>query len=296
MVVDLSDLSLCSDSTSVLASVTTITVVHAFDGEGAMTIQPGVETFVEPGRSVQSGQDEKVWQLPVRLCHWIIVLSFVFLTLSGSMILFEKYMVVGGQNKIMLKTVHVYAGYILGAALIARIIWGFVGNPAARWRHILPMNRKYFTELRLYVAAIRSGQRRVYVGHNPLGRAMVTVLMLLLIAQVITGLIVGGADVFAWPLGDLFRNWIAATGVDPLSLVPGDRKGVDPARYAEMRAFRLPYRLTHEYIFYALGILVLLHIAGVVWTEIRERVPLVSAMITGRKQLPQPLPQPPADS
>ena len=237
---------------------------------------------------VRSVQDESVWQLPVRCCHWIIVLAFLFLSLTGTMILFEKYMAVGGQNKIMLKTVHVYAGYLLGTALLVRIIWGFVGNPASRWTRILPVNRQFFIELRSYISAIRTAQPRVYAGHNPLGRLMVTALMLLLVAQVITGLFIGGADVYAWPLGDMFRQWVAEAGVDPSSLVPGDRKGVNTARYNEMRAIRAPIRLTHEYIFYALASLVVLHIAGVIWTEVRERVPLVSAMISGRKQFPQP--------
>lgn len=188
----------------------------------------------------------------------------------------------------MLKTVHTYAGYTLGVALIVRIIWGFVGSKTSRWINILPVTGTYWRDLGVYLKSLGGGSgERHYVGHNPLGRLMVTAVFALLIAQVATGIIVGGADVFAWPFGDYFRNWIAASGVDPASLLPANQKGVDPAKYKAMREFRAPFRLSHEYIFYIFLALIPLHILGVIWAEMRDRVAIVSSMITGRKGLPQ---------
>ncbi len=53
-----------------------------------------------------------------------------------------------------------------------------------------------------------------------------------------------------------------------------------------MRAFRGPFIEVHEIVFYVLAALVVLHLAAVVVTELREGGTIVSAMFTGRKILP----------
>lgn len=236
--------------------------------------------------TVQILVEHRAWDLTVRLAHWTLVLSFAYLAITGTMILNDKYMAISGTNKIMMKSVHVYGGYVLGASLLALIAWGFVGGLHSRWSRILPLTRAYWSELLVFLRSILDGRTIYYIGLNPLGRMMVTLLVALLLAQTSTGLVIGGADVFAWPFGGYFREWIAATGVDPTSLVPGSQSGVDEARYKAMRAFRSPFRIVHEWTFYALAVLVPLHIGGVVWTEMRDRVAIVSGMITGRKVLP----------
>jgi len=50
-----------------------------------------------------------------------------------------------------------------------------------------------------------------------------------------------------------------------------------------MRAFRSPYIAIHEYNFFVLCFIVLVHIAAVVITETREQGAIISAMFTGRK-------------
>ncbi len=90
------------------------------------------------------------------------------------------------------------------------------------------------------------------------------------------------------PLGDAIRDWVAASGVDPATLVAGTKTGVSEAAWAEKRAFRYPFYITHESVFYVLALLVVIHIVGVVRGETTGHTPLVSAMITGRKRLPGP--------
>ena len=50
-----------------------------------------------------------------------------------------------------------------------------------------------------------------------------------------------------------------------------------------MREFRQPFITTHVYVFYILVVAILLHIAGVVVTELKEKSGLVSALFTGQK-------------
>jgi len=58
---------------------------------------------------------------------------------------------------------------------------------------------------------------------------------------------------------------------------------MDQTAYAAMRSFRGPFVRTHEFTFYLLVAIVILHVAAVVVTELREGDTLVSAMLAGRK-------------
>ena len=58
----------------------------------------------------------KVWDLFVRIGHWTIVAGFAIAYLSED-----------------LPSLHVWAGSIVGAAVLIRIIWGFVGPRRARF-------------------------------------------------------------------------------------------------------------------------------------------------------------------
>lgn len=78
-------------------------------------------------------------------------------------------------------------------------------------------------------------------------------------------------------------SWIAAPGVDPSTVAPYNKAGVDPTAWEAMRSFRSPFVTVHYWTFYALLFLIAIHIVGVVVTELREGGGIVSAMFTGRK-------------
>ena len=61
------------------------------------------------------------------------------------------------------------------------------------------------------------------------------------------------------------------------------QEGIDAESYKDMRAFRKPVVTIHYYSFYLLLFAVMLHLMGVVLSELRERNGLVSAMLTGEK-------------
>ena len=62
---------------------------------------------------------------------------------------------------------------------------------------------------------------------------------------------------------------------------------VDEAAYKEMRAIRKPFITAHVYSFYGLLFLIPLYILGGIIAERREKIALVSAIITGYKYLPK---------
>jgi len=67
-----------------------------------------------------------VWDRPVRIFHWLNVLCVLGLIAIGVTILNAKELGISTDGKILLKTWHVYFGYVFVINLIIRIIWGFI--------------------------------------------------------------------------------------------------------------------------------------------------------------------------
>jgi cytochrome b len=233
------------------------------------------------------------WDAPTRWFHWINVLAVLGLIGTGLGVLNDDALGLSAGGKILLKSIHVLFGYVMGANLLWRFIWAFYGNHYARWRAFLPGGPGYFASLRNYAASFLSGEPQQFVGHNPLARIGVTLLLLLLFVQLATGLVIAGTDLFWPPFGHWFAQWVAAPGVDPALVQPGAMDMIDKASYETMRALRGPIVEVHEVTFYALAILIALHLAAVVFTELYEGGGITSAMFTGRKILTRKPPDAP---
>ena len=233
--------------------------------------------------SLRSLQSYRVWDLPTRCFHWINFACVVGLAAIGIALLYEKELGVTDGGKILLKTTHVWIGYVFAVNLAWRIVWAFLGNRYARWSAIYPFHPGYGAAFKSYVRELWRGDVHPYLGHNPLARAMVSLLLLLLVLQAGSGLILAGTDIYYPPFGRWIAGWIAAPGIDPSTIVPYDKTGVDPASWEAMRAFRSPILSFHFWNFCALLVAIVIHIAGVIVTELREGGAIVSAMFTGRK-------------
>lgn len=224
-----------------------------------------------------------VWDKPTRWFHWINVLSVLGLIGIGLVILNGKALGISKDGAILLKETHVLVGYVFVINLVIRLIWGFFGNRYTRWGGILPGGSGYFAAVRDYIASFFGNAPKRYLGHNPVGRISIAIMLVLLILQGVTGLVLAGTDIFYPPFGSWIAGWIAAEGVDPGSLVPYAQEMYDEQAYQDMRAFRKPFILTHVYAFYLLVVAIVVHVAAVIITEVREGGSLVSALFTGRK-------------
>ncbi|MDT8427227.1 MAG: cytochrome b/b6 domain-containing protein [Pseudomonadales bacterium] len=233
----------------------------------------------------------KVWDLPVRLFHWLNVLCVLGLIVVGTFILQANNLGVSAEGKVTLKIIHAWIGYVFTFNLLWRLVHAFTGNRYARWSAIVPGGKAYVSRLREYTKGLLLGNAPAYKGHNPLGRIMVTIMYALLITQMTTGLVLAGTDLYFPPFGHEFAEWVTAAGEDHSllqGLQPGVKEGLNPEAYAAMRRFRAPFIEIHEIVYYLLLGAIFLHIAAVVITEIKEKQGLVSAMLTGEKILDKP--------
>lgn len=123
-------------------------------------------------------KDVVVWDLYIRVNHWLMVILFSGLILTGKAE--EDYV-----------QWHFYMGYLLSALLLVRLLYGLFGSKAARFISFL----KGPVTLYRYTRGLFTGTSSHYLGHNPLGALMVVALLLLSLLQVGSGF-VSSDDVF----------------------------------------------------------------------------------------------------
>ena len=120
-----------------------------------------------------------VWDLPVRLVHWLLVVLIAFSWWSAEYHHTQW---------------HLWSGYLVLFLLLFRILWGFVGSSTARFTRFVRGPRNLFTYL-------RQPQGWTGIGHTPLGALSVLALLGLVAAQVGLGLILVDEDgVWSGPL------------------------------------------------------------------------------------------------
>jgi cytochrome b len=112
-----------------------------------------------------------VWDLPVRLFHWLLVISIA---------------VSWATAESGLMRVHFLCGYTILTLLLFRLGWGIVGSYPARFATFVRGPRAALEHLR----ELRLPPDRVppILGHNPLGGWMVVTLLLVLLVQAGSGL------------------------------------------------------------------------------------------------------------
>jgi Ni/Fe-hydrogenase 1 B-type cytochrome subunit len=223
----------------------------------------------------------RAWDAPTRWFHWINAILVLVLLVLGVAMLTGRWFGVGDEGRHQLQSIHMAVGAALTLNLLWRCYWAFRGSRSAQWRAILPGSPGYWKDLRAYLSAFVAGHPRYYVGHNPLARLGVTVLFVLLAAQIVSGLVLAGVDQFAPPPGQPLPG---ATSPFP-TLIPQLPWAIAWSA-EEAEALRAPVRAVHLYGFYLLVIAVIQHVVAVITTELWEGGDLVSAMLTGWKSLP----------
>ena len=126
-------------------------------------------------------QTVNVWDLPTRLFHWTLVLTFTSAYLTA---------------EFHFGFLHTFVGYFLCLLLVVRIFWGFAGNQYALFKSFIFSRRETLSYLR---GMLRNNPQH-YLGHNPAGALMVFGVLVLLALIILTGLFTLAAIDFEGPL------------------------------------------------------------------------------------------------
>jgi cytochrome b len=123
---------------------------------------------------------QPVWDLPVRLVHWLL----------ATLIPFSWWSVKNHHTDW-----HIWSGIAILTLLIFRLQWGFVGSSTARWAN-------FVRGPRAVVGYLRGRWRGI--GHTPLGALSVVAMFLAVAVQVGLGLIAEDEDgLYSGPLAHL---------------------------------------------------------------------------------------------
>nr|CAA6816340.1 MAG: Cytochrome B [uncultured Thiotrichaceae bacterium] len=139
----------------------------------------------------------KIWDLPTRIFHWVLVAGIAFMWFSAEI-----------SDSLMDR--HVQVGEFLLALILFRIIWGFVGSESSRFGVFLKSPGNAIQ----YAKTIFSRKPSWHAGHNPLGGWMVVALLLTVLGQASSGLftsddIMTEGPLYAWASSDL-SDWMSS--------------------------------------------------------------------------------------
>lgn len=146
---------------------------------------------------------------------------------------------------------HFYLGYSVLGLLAFRILWGIVGPQPVRWKSLFPGPRDIVS----YLSKISLREPSGTPGHNPVGSLSVLALIFALLGQGVTGLFIESDDFFeSGPL----VGYVSEAVVNRMTWL-------------------------HHQFAKVLLVLVVLHLAAIVFYWIWKRENLVKPMITGWK-------------
>ncbi|MCK9395198.1 MAG: cytochrome b/b6 domain-containing protein [Methylobacter sp.] len=115
-----------------------------------------------------------VWDIPTRVFHWSLALSFTGAYVTGES---ERWALV-----------HVTCGYTLLGLIVFRLVWGVAGTRYARFSEFVSGPSSVIR----YISGLIQGTPTRYVGHNPAGALAILALLLLGLVSAVSGWMVYG--------------------------------------------------------------------------------------------------------
>jgi Ni/Fe-hydrogenase 1 B-type cytochrome subunit len=222
--------------------------------EGA-TAPLGAQTARRPDERVRL----YVWQVPVRVTHWLTAGCIVVLSVTGGYIADPFLIPPGGSVMTTVRMAHMLTAFAFLVSGLIRTYWLLAGNRFSRWSAFIPTSRYQATELfrqGAFYAFIRKEIPKV-LGHNQLAATAYLVLFALLLVETVTGFaldgLIGsepGASAFAW-----LRELLGTQNV----------------------------RVIHHLAMWAILAIALFHVYSCILVDHIEKNGLVSSMVSGYK-------------
>lgn len=147
-----------------------------------------------------------VWELPVRVFHWINALAIVLLCATGYLIGAPMRMFYAAEAYQQywfgtVRCIHFVAAFVFVFNLLFRVYWSLVGNRYSRWRSYLPLTRP---QRREFVEILRADVLQtklhgpVSTGHNAVAALVYLGLLVVAVVQIVTGFALYSSMSRAW--------------------------------------------------------------------------------------------------
>ncbi len=210
-----------------------------------------------------------VWEMPVRIQHWLHVVSIVALASTGiyigsPFVGLSIGATIGTDVTNWIRFIHFIAAWIFGLGFLVRFYWFFVGNRYARWRMWLPASRRRLGELvemvKYYLFLRRD--RPAYLGVNPISGLTYLALGVLIVLQGITGVALY-AEPFTSGFWKVTFGWI-------LTLFGNQT-----------------VRLIHHALMYLFGAFLIIHLYMAALADVEEGNAPITSIVSGWKFEPK---------
>lgn len=133
-------------------------------------------------KSASGGDQLRVWDLPVRVMHWLLVASIAVCWWTGM------------HNQL---DYHLYSGYVALWIVLMRLYWGVVGSSTARFVNFVRGPEAVLD----YARSLHRRDTPHTHGHNALGAISVLAMLGLVLAVVVLGLFAVDVDgLYSGPL------------------------------------------------------------------------------------------------
>lgn len=204
-----------------------------------------------------------VWELPVRLVHWLLFLSII--TLAGTGYYIGNPFASAPLLMATVRAVHLYASIVFTLCVLVRVYWAFAGNRYARWSDLIPASRErlrsLWTSVKFYSFLGREPDE--YVGHNGLAGLTYAFIFGVYFVMIATGLALYTVDA---PVGSPMRAF----------------------------AFLIPFfgglqmaHLIHHIGMWLILVFVVAHLYFVVLSSTVEHVGIFDSILSGFKYMPR---------
>jgi len=214
------------------------------------------------------GERVYVWELPIRLSHWVLFFAILILSATGFYI-GHPFIDVPGEAKDhfvmgMARAIHLYTAIVFSLATLARIYWFFAGNKYVRLGEYIPLSarrwRSLWTTLAYYSFLRRDPE--IYVGHNAIAAGSYLGIYLIYLLMIATGLALYTVIASAGSPFQIFGFLVPVFG------------GLQVAR------------LIHHIGMWIIVLFVVMHIYFVVLASIVEHIGTFDSIISGYKFVP----------
>lgn len=210
-----------------------------------------------------------VFQVPVRIWHWVHALSIMVLAVTGYFIAHPMTSLSGEASDHFLmgnfRLVHFIAAFVFAVGLFVRFYWAIVGNKYSRELLIVPIWsgdywKRFWHEIKFYAFLTRKMSKNP--GHNPLAQFFLWLInVVLALFMVCTGFALYSQGTGAGSWADIMFGWVFV--IEPSSQT---------------------VRMWHLFGMWLMVLFIIIHIYMIIRADFMSRQNGISSMIDGYRR------------